>query len=83
MRVHGGAMSHNAASAEHAARTMLVYQQYTGSDKEDALCDLLADLMHWADEQGFDFEYELERAHGHYAEEIAGQPLPESITIRP
>jgi hypothetical protein len=62
-----------AANAEWACRTLLVYQQYTGSNKEDALRDLLSDLMHWADEQGFDFGYELEWARTHYAEEIAEQ----------
>lgn len=62
-----------AISAEYAYRTLLVYQQYTGSDKEEALSDLLADLMHLADEEGYDFDYELERARGHYEAEIGDE----------
>ena len=42
------------------------------SDREDLLCDLLTDLMHWADRDGLDFFEEYERAKMHYTEE-AGQ----------
>jgi len=41
----------------------------TGSDLEDALPDLLADLMHWSDRQGCDFDAMLERAKFHYEAE--------------
>lgn len=34
----------------------------TGTDREDALSDGLADLMHWANREGFDFAIELQRA---------------------
>jgi len=52
----------------------------TGTDREDALADLLCDLMHWANVYGQDFDRGLSRATDSYAEEIAPesstQPLP-------
>jgi hypothetical protein len=59
---------------ERAYRTLLVYQQYSGSDKEDALCDLLGDLLHYANRNGEDFAYELRRACDHFAAETANGP---------
>ena len=38
---------------------------------EDALGDLLGDLMHWADAKGFNFELALLRARHHYEAERA------------
>ncbi len=40
---------------------------------ETDLRDLLADLMHYADEQGIDFKYELEMATTHYDAEMQEQ----------
>jgi hypothetical protein len=45
----------------------------TGTDEEDALGDLLADLMHWADRRNFDFGLALDRARWHYEEETTGE----------
>ena len=36
---------------------------------ETDLRDLLTDLMHYADEQGLDFKYEMEMAQTHYGNE--------------
>jgi len=44
----------------------------TGTDEEDALGDLLTNLMHWADRNNYDFEAALFRAQGHYEAETAG-----------
>ena len=41
----------------------------TGTDYEDALGDLLCDLMHWSDRSNFDFEAALSRARMHYEAE--------------
>ena len=41
----------------------------TGTDEEDALCDLLCDLMHLADFEGWDFSSECGRALLHYEAE--------------
>ncbi len=43
------------------------FRAQTGSDYEDALGDLLCNLMHWADARAFDFEGALIRARDHYA----------------
>lgn len=48
------------------------FRRRTGADHEDALCDFLADLMHYADRSGQDFAAELERARVHYAAETEG-----------
>jgi hypothetical protein len=47
------------------------YMDRTGSDKENALCDLLGDLMHYAHQNGDDFARELQRACDHFAAETA------------
>lgn len=60
----------NEERAEWAGACLDEMQIQTGTDPEDALLDLLTDLMHWADrysEIGFDAE--LERAKRNYAEE--------------
>jgi hypothetical protein len=45
----------------------------TGTDEEDVLTDLLADLMHWADRNNYDMDAALERARGHYEAETGGE----------
>lgn len=45
------------------------YIKRTGVDKEDALCDLLCDLLHYADQYGYDFAHELRRACDHFEAE--------------
>ena len=57
-----------------AGRALAVFMHITGTEEEDALGDLLADLMHWADRNQFDFDAALERARGHYDAETAGEP---------
>ena len=47
------------------------FREATGTDAEDALSDLLADLMHWADRSDYDFEAALLRGRGHYGTETA------------
>jgi hypothetical protein len=47
----------------------------TGTEPEDALIDLLCDLMHWADRTDGCFESSLEWARSHYAEETSA-PAP-------
>ncbi|MBC7855281.1 MAG: hypothetical protein IAF94_17775 [Pirellulaceae bacterium] len=51
------------------------FQIETGSDDEDALGDLLADLMHWSDRNNYDFEAALTRGRGHYEAETMGECL--------
>jgi hypothetical protein len=49
------------------------FMDCTGSDQEDALSDLLADLRHWCDRNNDDFDAALERARGHYEAETLGE----------
>ena len=47
------------------------YIEATGTDHDDALTDLIADLLHWCDRNQFDFDACLEQARRHYAGETA------------
>jgi len=49
-----------------AGASVRLFQATTGCDEEDALCDLLADLMHWADRSNYDFDATIARAQYHY-----------------
>ena len=55
--------------AKWAATVLREFQRITGADQEDALGDLLGDLMHWSDRNNFDFEAALCRARWHYEAE--------------
>ena len=55
----------NDIRAERAEAALAEY----GSDDE-ALRDILSDLMHWADRKGVDFSEELAFAEGHYEAEV-------------
>lgn len=59
--------------AAWAGLAIAAFQAATGTDGEDVLCDLLADLMHWADRHGYDFSAALDRALHHYEEETSGE----------
>ena len=51
------------------------FMKETGTDLEDALCDLLCNLMHLSDREPFDFEAALIHATDLYLAET-GQPGP-------
>lgn len=51
------------------------FMRETGTDLEDALCDLLCDLMHLSNRVPFDFEAALQHARNHYLAET-GQRGP-------
>ena len=52
-----------------AETALLAFRRETGSDTEDAVADLLCDLMHLADRRAWNFDIELERAQAHYETE--------------
>jgi hypothetical protein len=56
--------------AAWAAEALSAFRRRTGTDYDDALCDLLCDLMHWADEHNFEFDAVLDRARFHYLAEV-------------
>jgi hypothetical protein len=61
----------NNERAEWAAIALRQFQCATGADFDDALADLLGDLMHWADRNAITFDDELSRARMHYEAETA------------
>jgi hypothetical protein len=65
----------NNERAKWARKALGNFSEITGCDKEDALSDLLCNLMHMCDResgQGFDFEEALDRARRNYQAEISG-----------
>lgn len=65
----------NSRHAKCAGDALSHYQSVTGTDREAALGDLLADLMHWCDRNNFDFGLALSRAQGHYEAETSALPV--------
>lgn len=63
----------NDSRAEWAEEALQTFMTRTGTDREDALGDLLSDLMHWADRNGTDFKAALRTADAHYHEETLGE----------
>jgi hypothetical protein len=60
----------NRERADWANDALEAFMETTGCDVEDALADLLCDLMHWADRHDQDFSEECRRAIGHYEAEV-------------
>jgi hypothetical protein len=52
--------------AAWAGAALREFQRQTGTDDENAVNDLLGDLMHWCDRKGVDFDDELTHARWHY-----------------
>lgn len=66
-------MEANALRIARAGDVICYYGRLPGSDKENAFGDLLADLRHFAAENGFDWDYEIRHAQEHYEAEIGGE----------
>jgi hypothetical protein len=66
----------NADRAKWAATALRAFRKATGADAEEALGDLLCDLMHWSDRNNFDFDAALDRARMHYEAETARDEAP-------
>jgi hypothetical protein len=64
----------NDKRAAWAGAALATFITQTGTDEEDAVGDLLGDLMHWCDRNNYDFEAALTRARGHYEAETVGEP---------
>jgi hypothetical protein len=64
----------NGNRSQWAKAALQAFMSETGVEYEDALCDLLCDLMHLSDRAPFDFEDALERARAHYAAETGAAP---------
>lgn len=71
----------NEDRAEWAAEALLMFMSVTGTDQEDAVADLLCDLMHWCDRNGeTGFVSELERARMHYGYETGAITEGEGVS---
>jgi hypothetical protein len=57
------------ALAEFSRITGLDFIEPDAPERVEAVTDLLADLMHWCDGEGLDFEHVLLNARHHYAAE--------------
>jgi hypothetical protein len=62
--------------AKWAQAALRAFRKATGADAEEALGDLLTDLMHWSDRNNFDFDAALDRARMHYEAETASEEAP-------
>lgn len=62
----------NAERADWAAAALCQFECATGTDYDDALADLLCDLMHWCDRNDFDFDAAMSIARMHYDAETGG-----------
>lgn len=60
----------NNTRAEWADKGVRAFQNTVKTDDESVLGDFIADLMHWADKNNYDFEAALDRGRSHYEEEI-------------
>jgi len=70
----------NQDRAEWAAAALRHFQCTTGTDYDDALTDLLGDLMHFADRENLDFEAALAMARAHYEAEKAEAAAPNLLS---
>lgn len=61
--------------AESAINT---FRERNGAQADDALADLLCDLMHWATFVNIDFANALDRAEYHYNAEAADESVEHS-----
>ncbi len=60
----------NDSRAEWASHALDTFQRITRTDREDAVSDLLGNLMHYCHLNGLDFLVELNRGAGHFQAEI-------------
>jgi hypothetical protein len=72
----------NGDRAGWARAALEAFAAQTGVDWEDALGDLLADLMHLSDRVPFDFQAALERGRDHYAAETGSAPYDGAAFFR-
>ena len=66
--------SMNDRRAEWAAQTIERFQFITRTDDEDAVADLLNNLMHYCDRSSQSFQHQLRRARGMYRDETSEEP---------
>lgn len=55
--------------AEWAGQALHHFVGITGTERDDMVADLIGNIRHWCDRNGFDFERELARGWEFYEEE--------------
>lgn len=60
----------NGQRAGWAGSALACFRFHTGADEEDQVADLICDLRHWCDRNGYDFERELARGWEMYEIEV-------------
>ncbi|CAE6795204.1 hypothetical protein R70006_05040 [Paraburkholderia domus] len=70
----------NDQRAEWANTALVAFMRQTRADRCDAVCDLLANLMHYCDRSGDDFMFALQRGIRHYGEETSPNGMFEPDT---
>ena len=60
--------------AEWAEAAVLAFMRVTGTERHDAVSDLIADLLHLAHKRGESFADDLDRAFRHFANETCPDP---------
>lgn len=65
----------NGQRAEWAEELINRFINATGTDRSDALADMLSNIMHWCDREGMPFDKELDRARSYYRDETNGVGL--------
>lgn len=68
-------MTENEKRSQSAMQAMLAVSKYSVLTDPDSLTDLLADLMHFADQHCIDFDRSLFLARANFQDETAGEEL--------
>ncbi len=66
-------MNHDMNSRRAASAERILQSICTDCDLHASLVDLLADAMHWCDQNGEDFHFALAQACRHYIHELNDQ----------
>lgn len=66
----------NEDRAAWAGAALAKFMELTETDLEDAVGDLLTDLMHWSYRNNYDFDAALDRARFHYESETTPESSP-------
>jgi hypothetical protein len=76
-------MPTNLERAEWAEAVLPHFQSATGTDDDNALPDLLCDLLHWSDREDFNFQDALDTARMHHQAECAEQEANDQKPMLP
>jgi hypothetical protein len=70
----------NAKRAKRAETVLRAYERWNRNDyePETAAVDVIADLMHFADREGLDFDELFNRAQRHYLNEVQPDDLEQA-----